>query len=640
MRLRVRAMFLAFACARSAPAMAQSRELHWRAIDVTARLDSSGQLHVRERQDMIFTGDWNGGERRFNIRVGQKLIFQRLLRVDSTTGREEEMPKGSLDVIDNYDWGSNRVLRWRSRQPSDRLFLDTPLTYILEYTLSNILVPRGEGYVLDHDFAFADRGGDIEHFTLQLTLDSAWHAPPGFTGSYGPVRLTPGNGYVVTAPLAYGGVGTPAGLLSASAPLRYALGAILILTLIALGQRVVTTERATGRFGPLVPVEAINDAWLAEHLLSMLPEVAGAAWDDSTGAAEVAAVLARMEAEKKVRSRVETKKTWMSSSHELHMSLLVQRSQLSDYELGLVNALFMPGSSQTSTREVRARYAKSGFDPAGTIRKPLEELVRRLGPRSSEFIRPSRWPSVMLFMTGVALMARAGMLNASDAIVAAVGGAFSLPFYGFAAVQAILWRNRVQAWMAHSFRYLLPMSVPTVALLILLYTGAFRLGGLALAGLTALCLAFWNSVLNLARARQAPSLLALRKRLASARAYLQEQLRREQPALRDEWVPYLLAFGLGPQMDKWFRAFAGASSGISHGAVAQSSGGGWSGARSEGSWTGFGGGGGFSGGGSSGSWAAAVGTMAAGVAAPSSSGSSGGGSSGGGSSGGGGGGGW
>ena len=47
------------------PAGAFARELHWSAMDVRARLDDSGTLHVVERQAMVFTGDWNGGERIF-----------------------------------------------------------------------------------------------------------------------------------------------------------------------------------------------------------------------------------------------------------------------------------------------------------------------------------------------------------------------------------------------------------------------------------------------------------------------------------------------------------------------------------------------------------------------------------------------
>src|SRR4029078_11270068 len=66
MRFAVLALFLPTA------AFAQ-RELHWDALQVAAHIDGHGTLQVVETQTMVFTGDWNGGERIFNIRPRQKV---------------------------------------------------------------------------------------------------------------------------------------------------------------------------------------------------------------------------------------------------------------------------------------------------------------------------------------------------------------------------------------------------------------------------------------------------------------------------------------------------------------------------------------------------------------------------------------
>jgi hypothetical protein len=142
---------------------------------------------------------------------------------------------------------------------------------------------------------------------------------------------------------------------------------------------------------------------------------------------------------------------------------------------------------------------------------------------------------------------------------------------------------------------------------------------------------FWAAGVGVAaalgRTPLGPEEMALRKRLAAARAHLRRELGRPRPALDDAWVPYLLAFGLGPDVDRWFGAHGGAArSGLAVGG----------GAGGTPRWTG--GGGAFSGGGATGTWAA-FGAMAASIAAPS-SGSGSGGGGGGSSSGGGGGGGW
>ncbi|MFN8573140.1 MAG: DUF2207 domain-containing protein [Gemmatimonadaceae bacterium] len=614
---------------------AQDRELHWRSLDVQAQLDSAGTLHVTERHTMVFTGDWNGGERSFNIRLGQRLTLQRMVRVDAA-GATHEMTKGTLGVVDHYDWASRGVLRWRSRAPSDPPFDHTAIAYQIDYTLSNILQPSGSAYLLDHDFAFPQRDGEIEQFTLGLSVDAHWAPQQELRASYGPTSLPPGEGFVLTVPLAFRGVGAPAGIpQGASAVARYAFGSALLLALVVLGFRFVQGEIPSGRFAPLTPVREIDEAWISTHVLSMRPEVAGAAWDDTTGSPEVAAVLARMVGEKKLASRVESKKVLIFTSNVLHLNLLVPRSTLSGYELKLVESLFMPGADATDTDAVRARYAKTGFDPSGIITPSLELLVKNLSPRGSEIRRPSRWPTTFMVIGGLALIVSSGMVSLADVVIGGVAAAMMVVVYGFAALQAVFWRLRVSQWTAHAIRFVVPMGVLTGGVLWLNYSGAFHLGTLALAGLTLLCLALCYSVLNLAKARQSPTLIALRKRLVSARTYFQEELRKAQPALHDAWFPYLMAFGLGPQMDRWFASFAGSAS-VNAIPVGRSSG---STSSGGGGWTGFGGGGGFSGGGSSGSWAAAVGTMAAGVSAPSKS-SSGGGGGGGGSSGGGGGGGW
>ena len=92
------------------------RTLHWRSIDVRARLDAQGRLHVRERQAMVFDGAWNGGERRFRLRLGQQLKLDDLSLEDST-GRLHPLQAGDLDEVGHYDWGDGHALRWRSRRP-------------------------------------------------------------------------------------------------------------------------------------------------------------------------------------------------------------------------------------------------------------------------------------------------------------------------------------------------------------------------------------------------------------------------------------------------------------------------------------------------------------------------------------------
>ncbi|MEO7966435.1 MAG: hypothetical protein ABIT38_21260, partial [Gemmatimonadaceae bacterium] len=592
---------------------AQGRELHWRAIDVEARLDSVGELHVSERQAMIFTGDWNGGERRFNVRLGQNFSFEQLSLVDSATEKLHPLVEGDLAQIGRYGWGKGHSLRWRSRLPTDPEFLASPLTYVIEYSLGNILIPRGNEYVLDNDFLFPDRSGEVERFTLHLTLDPVWAAPSEYKERYSAEHLPPGEGFVVRLPLRYRPAGRPASVQFGAPPFaRMALVTLLALAAVVFIARFFQRESSLGRFAPTLDPGTINEEWLKANVFTILPEVVGAMWDDWTGSAEVAAVLARMVSEKKLASKVLTTGKGFFSRSVLYLELLVDRHTLPDYENKLVAAFFTGSSRTTDTDEVRARYKKTGFDPSSIISPALESLKRVATGAGGKYPKPSKRLTIFLLLAAVALLGAGVAQRPSD--ILRVG-----PWIGgilFAAVvalsQAAVWRTRVIAPGPHALRMLIPILLAMGVVSLAVLNDDNRAGILVLAGVTILLIAFLNNILNIARSRHPAERIALRKRLAAAREYFRRELRKESPALRDEWYPYFLAFGLGSQVDKWFRSFGGdnvtrASTIGSSGYVASSLGtSGVSGATSAPSFSGFGGGGGFSGGGSSGSWSSAV----------------------------------
>ncbi len=644
-RCRVFAILAASSFLAAAPAVAQPRALDWTAFSVDARLDSTGRLHVRERQAMLFNGDWNGGERRFDVRQGQRFVFRRLLRVDSLTGAEVEMREGSLDVVDGYAMTVRHTLRWRSRLPEDPLFLNTKITYVLEYEYSDILVTEGTGYRLDHEFGFRDRTGTIANFDLTLRVDPAWRTPAGFTGEFHQPVLEPGIGYVVNIPLTWQAAGLPSAVRrSPPLPLRVGLLAAVVLAIITMTTRFLRDETALGRFAPLTPLSSIDRAWLEQHVLSLRPELVGYAWDEQVGPAEVAATLARLVAEKKLGSRVESRGPRWLRRHVLHLELLVPRGNLQGYEKSLVDGFFAPNAETTSTDDIRARYKSSGFDPSGLIRQPLTELFSRMTGMAEPPVKSRRWPlTAALCAAAIALFGVVLRTRQADGVAALVAGVVGIPGFAVARVMAAVWRRRVVRPGPHLLFVLLPLVAVTAVFGWALATGLGAIGAVALTAVALLLVVAFRSVLNGARSTSTTARWLLRKQLAAAREYCRLELQKPKPALDDSWYPYLLAFGLGRHVDKWFRAFGGATttadagSGLrttSHSSAASS------GDASPGAFSGFGGGGGFSGAGATVAFSAAVGTIARGVSAPSSSSSGGGRSSSGGSSGGGGGGGW
>jgi hypothetical protein len=277
-----------------APLMAQQRSLFWNDFAVDATLDANGTLHVEERQTIVFTGDWNGGERRFNIRPRQRFEFIGMRRVDPATGATRALDEGDLSRVDGYDFTDRYTLRWRSRMPGDPAFSADTITYVLEYALSGILQESDSGYMLAHDFAFPDRDGVIERFSVNLALDASWQPAPGFRAREEATNLLPGRGYVVRVPLTWAGQGEPAVIDSGASPgSRWLLAATFLAALLALALRLLSREKSLGRLEPLGATMTIDSGWLRDNVFAHLPEVVGAAWDNRTDASEVTAVLAR-----------------------------------------------------------------------------------------------------------------------------------------------------------------------------------------------------------------------------------------------------------------------------------------------------------------------------------------------------------
>src|SRR5262245_31534462 len=243
-------------------ALAAERKLHWDALDVEAHLDAGGLLDVIERHTMVFTGDGNGGERVFNVRARQKLEFLGLQRIDAKTGSLQVLQEAAVpNNVDEFTWTDRRTLRWRSRLPSDSPFSNTRLTYVLHYKLSGILLKEDEQYRIDHDFAFPNRPGAIERFTLNLDLDPVWQPLGKYQNRYSAGPLEPGESFVVNIPLHYSGSAAP----SATDTRRPAAIVVAVMALLGIFTLLVVVfllrESSLGRFAPVDPT-GIDSAWI------------------------------------------------------------------------------------------------------------------------------------------------------------------------------------------------------------------------------------------------------------------------------------------------------------------------------------------------------------------------------------------
>lgn len=631
---------------------AQDRTLFWKSLAVSAELDREGRLHVRETHRMVFDGAWNGGERWFRLRHGQRFEFAGLYEIDAVSGERREFVPGPMNHVGEYAWHDEYRLRWRGHSLADPPFHWETRTYEIDYVLSSILLREGSQYVLDHDFAFPDRPGVIADFTRTLQLDPVWE-PQTAIGPRHLTSLVVGGTAVERIVLRYKGPGKPSAVAGPMAQLlgrgshhqAWLVFGVLCSLALAYAFAIARHERSRGRFEPLVPLDAIDADWLQEYVFRFAPEVVGATWDRCTSTYEVAAALSRMSLEGKITTKLQ--------DDVLHLTLHCEPDRLQGYERLLIKALF-GRKHATNSDELQRRYRSKGFDPVGLIRKFLEAGVTALVGKEPTLPRSRGLLTALLFLAGAVICAIAiAQWPASAGYVVLMA----------AASQVCLLIGRSVASRYRQTPFIRPGLVAIVALAVaaalallvsLFLTRAFEVSGLAFIGIATLAWASLNSIHNAMQAREPEPVIALRRRLASARRYFQCELRSAAPRLKDEWLPYILAFGLGQRVDKWLRVHARAKSddrplygnSFDHGSGLGS------GTSGSAGWSG--GGGKFGGAGATGSWVSAVGGIAGGVMAESSGGGGGGfdgggsgsggggggGDSGGGSSGGGGGGGW
>jgi uncharacterized membrane protein YgcG len=622
-------------------ALAQ-RHLSWDLLQVYAHLAADGKLEITEAQTMVLSGDWNGGERKFNIRPRQTLSFIGMSRIDAAA-RHELTEGPQLYSVDDYAWTNATTLRWRSRQPSDPPFANTKIRYELRYELSGILLKDGDGYLLDHDFAFPDRDGTIDRFVLHLTLDPVWQPVKELEKVYMTSGIPPGRSYVLKIPLRYVGAGVPLTLDASRPPeIVMAVSVLLGVTGVAL-LWFFAREQLNGRFAR-VTTGQIDEAWLREHILKYPAEVVGAAWDETVGLSEVVALIARMVSEGKLTSSVSDKD---GSRSAMSLHLQVDRSTLQGHERTLVDGLFFNGRTETSTEAVKAHYKEKGFNPSDSIKKELEEAVKAAIPAGRSPLR-FRVVNLAVFVVGFATFFLGWYRGEIEPVVPAVSSFAMLVVLVIALIAGTAFRARIDWGRVAALLTLIPSLIVVAAVAIFLWfwvgVGAVDIPQTLLVGVVALTLGVTNFSINSLKSRQKRAAIAFRKQLAAARDFFMSELGKAEPALRDAWYPWVLAFGLARQTDQWSARHGRDDSNSdvrTHDYSTHSSG---SASSGEGSWTGFGGG--RSGGGGGGaSWAAAATGMAAGVSPPSSSGSGGSSSSSGGSSsssssGGGGGGGW
>ncbi|HET7706516.1 MAG TPA: hypothetical protein VFM36_10545 [Thermoanaerobaculia bacterium] len=517
---------------------AEERSLVWKSLDVTAKIDSNGIMKVSERHRMLFNGAWNGGERKFRVAPGQIFQFERITWIYPDTGAGIPLIAAVGSVPLHHYVLSGNTLRWRAREETDPPFDNRELTYVIDYVLMNVIVKEGEGYSLEHDFAFAERNGVIEAYSLDLEFDPAWKLPEGFETHIERDMIPPGESLIVDIPLGWTGQGQPAYLGVDSAvyaaqqieeeeapappspppvPMPVRMGALGVFFLILLALRLwfVKREEGVGRYA----TPEVNRLWIERTLLPIKPEVVGTAWDDSTGQPEVAALIARMAIEKKLENH---------PGQTPRLKLLVPRESLEGYEREFVDRLFVSGDEITPA-EVKKVYAATGFNPEEPLRRPLGDAAAKI-VGASKFV--SGCAAVVVGAIVIAVTAPGPFAK----IAGVVAFLFSVALAG-------IYRTQLGGRTSAAF---LPLPLALFGIIVAIMAAS----DLSLAITLLATLFLVNIVLYIGAWTASPDELSMLKGLRAARDYFKNLLERKEE-IEERWIPYILAFGLGDQLDRW-----------------------------------------------------------------------------------------
>ena len=606
-----------------APLTAQERTLSWRSLDVDAKLDREGELHVSERHRMVFTGAWNGGERIFHTGQAQGPDGLSISRIDPS-GQLRPLVQAGGQGIGLHQYRFDGItLRWRARGASDPPFRGDELTWVIDYTLRNVVARKGGGYEIDHDFAFADRPGVIEKYSLNLELDPAWQPAPDFTPRIERLNLPPGQSVILNLPLSWAGEGEPRHVAAASerqpaaseapsaAPAAPALGPPPLVNLISfllfaglaylMCRWFEGNEEVAGRYKPQ---PAVTPEWLEKNLLNQRAEVVGAAWDSKTGEAEVAALIATMTMEGKIEN--------VAGSNP-RLKLLLPVESLSQYERDFVKCLFVRGD-EIDPATLRRHYASTGFDPAAAIRPWLQRDARQLVGSSGFAASIGLGCLGLLIVFHVLPLAGAASGQTAMAILGIIG----TPVFLVTLVLASRYRSKP------SRRSAVLLPVPLVLFAAALSVVAASAVSLVVSLVVTLFLL--GSVIFSARWPGSARELETLRNFRAARDDLKRRLERGEADFDERWVPYLLAFGLGTELDRWFVAAPRSESGSSTDRPRTSFRPATMHDPAQSGPVFRGGGGAFGGGGASGGWASSIRSFAAAVPPPAPAGSSGSGS--------------
>jgi hypothetical protein len=587
-------LLTAFALAALATTAVAADEPEWQAIVVRFTIGSDGALHIADQLAVdvppgvsVLSRDyWRDGE--------QHVSFDRVSRVDGTTGKLIPLTQGSLDTADHYEpttWGE---IKWSVRDKTDTATSILPAMYVIESTVSDAVIPawsipRGRQsyesnsmladpkvrfrsllalwreaaekprtrYLLNYQYEMPPPSTAGTSIQLQLYWADEWDPVHPITpdtiatkidrDSYNTSR------WRVTHLFEYHGTGFPANIdvrrhgLRIAAIVGFPVAALLLWGLFALRE---WWRRRRGD-GPLT----LDDATIRQTIFSEDPDVLAARWNGRARYPAIEPFLRRLERQRKLAITLEQPDTTTETDGAddddpplpiVRLRLLVPREQLTPYERAGIDAL-IPNGREISSADIQNRADLEDFDPSEALYTELQTIAA-----GSKTMPPAPWYSrgstFLLFVAGLYVAGMESVVLQREPIVLVAALVFSSMMYSF-------WPSVAGSLVRKSAKWTLLLLVPVVLATALIFFVPFAAelppGVYAFGGMSIMLLAACKGIFAASATRGASAGLQDRAGLADAREFLRAQLRGETPHIAEETLPWLDALDLRREVERW-----------------------------------------------------------------------------------------
>lgn len=571
------ALILALALAGATAAAEDVPE--WQALVVRFTIDADGRLHVAEQVQVDVPPSVATLERVYWADAEQQVTIDAITLHGERTVKLE---RGNLDRAHHYVMPYNGRIQWSVRDKAAIPDGVRSYTYVIETTVANGVIPawsipRGrlshdssgqvgdardrlreilpvwreakqnprKRFLLDYQFEMPPPSTQGTTIQLQLYWEDGWTPVHEITAdtvakdidrdSWNPDR------YRLTHLFDYSGrYDWPIAIDVANHATRMIALAGFPVAGLLLWLFFVLREVLRRGFGS--GAADADEQLVREVVYAEPPEVIAARWSGDVQYPNIEPFLRRLEREHKVAIVLEPRE---EDDPAVSLRLLAPRERLTPYERAGIDAL-MPDGWETTSADIQRRHGGKGFDPANALKAELEKIGAD-AKKSTTSPWYSKLTSFLLFIAGLLIAIQESVRLGREP---AVFGAALIS----ASILTSLWprnlaRNAIRASLVATLLLLIPLILAFAVIVEVHFAAAMPPGVYGSVGLALALVATYKAILAGSATRDSAAM----RPLIRARTWLRNELKSATPRLRDEHIPWLLALGLGRDVERWRR---------------------------------------------------------------------------------------